>query len=65
MTNGNLRRLSSMAPMGEMLGVHVGLRKDIGVHMSLQERGLRSTLKSTGEMYGIHMEFTGDILWFM
>ena len=36
-----LRMLSSMAPTEEMLGVHVGLRKYIWVHMNLQERGLR------------------------
>lgn len=35
MRNGNLRTLSNMTPTGEMLGVHVSLRKDIGVDMSL------------------------------
>ena len=40
MMNVTLRRLSSMTPTEEMLGVHVGLRKYIWVHMNLQERGL-------------------------
>lgn len=35
MRNGNLKTLSNMALTGEMLGVHVGLRKDIGIYMSL------------------------------
>lgn len=59
--NWNLRKLSSMAPTGEIQGVHMGLKKD----RSSQERSLRSTLKSTGEMSGIHIEFMGAILWFM
>lgn len=35
MTTGNLSKLSSVAATGKMLGVHVGLRKDIGVHIGL------------------------------
>lgn len=35
MMNRNLMRLSNMAPTGEILGVHVSLRKDIGIPMSL------------------------------
>ena len=37
--NMTLRRLSNMAPAGEMLGVHVGLRKDIGF-TSASRRGV-------------------------
>lgn len=54
-----------MAPTVGMLEVHVGLKKDRRLHMSLQERSLRPTLKSTGEIFGVHMEFTRAILWFM
>lgn len=62
MMNVTLRRLSSMAPTEEMLGVHVGLRKYIWAHMNLQERGPGEVEpKSTVEMFGIHVEFTGDI----
>lgn len=39
----------------------MGLKKD----RSSQVRSLRSTLKSEGEMSGIHIEFTEDTLWFM
>jgi hypothetical protein len=31
--------------------------------MDLQERDMKSTLKSTGEMFGIHREFTRGIFW--
>ena len=51
-----------MAPTEEMLGVHVGLKKYIWAHVNLQERGPGEVEpKSTVEMFGIHVEFTGDI----
>ena len=67
MMNVTLRMLSSMAPTEEMLGVHVGLRKYIWVHMNLQERGLRLSQnlqwRCLGSMWDV--EFTGDISWSM
>lgn len=63
--NENPRKLSNVAPIVGTVGVHVGLKKDRKVHMSLQERSLRAALRSTGEISGVHMEFTGAVLCFM
>lgn len=41
------------------------LRKDTGVHMGLQKGALRSTLRTTGQVSGIHTQIARDILWLL